>query len=107
MTVSTKDRDKVGRTEYRVNVQTGPDESGNFEEHANASCDSEAIARNYSGTWLALYPDAYASVRRGTWVADEFEDDEYGTVFDAEFVEDENWFLDGWMRDGLVIWVGE
>lgn len=44
MSVSTKDRALVGRTEYRLSVATGPDESGNFDEHGGGSYADAASA---------------------------------------------------------------
>jgi hypothetical protein len=97
----------AGKTTYRVNVATGPDQNGNFTEHGDAEWLNEANAKTYGVKHLAKHQAAYASIRKGTYMPEEYPDEQYGVVLDACWEEDERWYLDGWYdREGNVVWEG-
>jgi len=91
----TFDREKAGTHELIVTMIDSSGEEPTT-RHVCRFADDELEAAKQYAERQAL-PGEWTEIRRVFWEPDEFDDDEFGTIFDAVQVDDEN-FL--WTYDG-------
>lgn len=95
MVIETRDRAKVGQTTFSASGSRW----GDGEEIELAGCDGEyktlAAAKLVALTWLKKGA-TQVYICRGTWEAQDIDDDEHGVVLHATWVQDEHWAVNGW-----------
>jgi hypothetical protein len=87
MTLTTSDRAKIGTTTYIARV-------GNwFNDEPVTKTEAELPTFAAAKTWVREHrtDGYYANIDRGTYTADDIDDDEYGTICHASREVDPDW----------------
>lgn len=106
--ITTADRAKVGQTTYRASGDRWQDDepveiNGCYSEYKTLTA-AKLVARG----WAKKKGATHISIWRGTWEAEDIDDDEHGVILHANWVEDEHWAVNGYVRgDGGVDWEAE
>ena len=109
MIAETKDRRRLGETVFSVTVvlDDGDDSFSRYHEESGKDFPTLDAAKAWASELLpTLTGDGswWARITPGEFVADEFDDDEFGTVLDADLVEDHDSEVFGYIVDGSVEW---
>lgn len=101
-------RHRIGKTTYRWDIRFWDEEKADNVFVASGEEDDLEHAKLAAETELRQHPLGHDLViDRGTYEVDEINDHEYGTVLDANWVQDERWVCNGWPSDDRVEWEEE
>jgi len=108
--VATQAHGKIGHTLYRWSLTRWHEEFGDNVLLADGECyagirePAQWRARVFAKRALDRYPGAdQIEITRGTYEESIIEDQEVGTIYDADWVRDERWVEHGWPQGSSEI----
>jgi hypothetical protein len=103
MSITTKDRAKVGTTTYMVSVVKWI-----VDDYPTVLQSTEVPTLDEAKAWAEAHRGVcdHANIEKGTYQPDDFDDDEYGVILDASWERDEEFACYGYWADSTspVAW---